>query len=343
MKKRVRKETPPAYHGTHTHVHPHVTILEVKDNQITEIPMTGVCPEHQEGRAMWYDVRGLTDNGLIQQIATHFGLHGTIVEDIFDVFQRPKVTEFEKALFLKASAHILEVQPLRLKSEQVSFYLDTSNVLSFQEDEADLYGDLRKKLHAQSARPRTITADYMLFLQLDSLADGYFDVLDAFELQIDQVESDLIVGGNLKHKTRIHLLKRELNLFLRSVLPLRESVGRIVRSVHLAIPSSNLVYFRDLHDHLSEIVDQAERLRDQLVSLYDLYQSEIAIRTNSVVQVLTIVSTIFIPLTFIVGVYGMNFDTMPELRWRFGYPTVMVFMLIASLLMIGYFKRKRWL
>jgi magnesium transporter len=320
-----------------------VHFLRYDATSIQELPAEIASPLIEAHKTNWFDVRGLADTVLVNRIGAHVNMHSLLIEDVLDIYQRPKVDEFEDALFVRATAYRFEDKIPKLHSEQLAFYLCPHTLVSFQEDIQDLYPEVRNRLKNIQSRLRLRGADYLLYVLLDELVDGYLQVLDTLEDQIALLESDIDRGSHARQKTRIYLFKRDISTLRRSVVPLREAVMRILRSGHPLLARENEMYYRDLYDHLNETVEQCDSFRDQLNSLHDLYNSEIGLKSNSIMRLLTIISTIFIPLTFIVGVYGMNFDHMPELHHPLGYFATWLVMLVIAGFMLLYFKRKLWL
>lgn len=291
----------------------------------------------------WYDVRGLHDADLITAIGQIFVVHPLSLEDTVDTFQRPKVDEYENQLFVTLKALSFSKEKKQLQTEHVSLLLGTDFILSFQEDSDDLFHSVRTRLEKSSGRIRKRQADYLLYALMDSIIDQYYLVLEALEDEMEALESDIIANANLGSRSMIYALRQELVDFRKMVFPLRELLKTILTLESEIIREPTMVYLRDLHDHVVQVLEINETYRDNLNGLQDLLLSELSFRTNGVMQVLTIVSTIFIPLTFLAGIYGMNFDYMPELDWRYGYFALLFVMLLVFIVMVFYFRKKKWL
>ncbi|GAB5552080.1 MAG: magnesium/cobalt transporter CorA [Saprospiraceae bacterium] len=291
----------------------------------------------------WYDVRGLHDAELITAIGQIFKVHPLSLEDTVDTFQRPKVDEYEAQIFVTLKALSFSKAKKQLHTEHISLLLGSDFILSFQEDADDLFHSVRTRLEKSSGRIRKRKADYLLYALMDSIVDQYYLVLEALEDEMEALEADIIAHADLSSRSTIYALRQELVDFRKMVFPLRELLKTILTLENEIIQEPTMVYLRDLHDHVVQVLEINETYRDNLNGLQDLLLSELSFRTNSVMQVLTIVSTIFIPLTFLAGIYGMNFDHMPELHWRYGYFALLGVMLLVFVVMVIYFRRKKWL
>jgi magnesium transporter len=229
------------------------------------------------------------------------------------------------------------------RTEQVSIILGSNYVISFQEDEGDVFGLIRERIRANRGRTRKMGADYLAYSLIDAIVDNYFMVLEKIGEQIEDIEDELVKNPTPEVLHTIHSLKRELIFLRKSVWPLREVISRLERWESPLIDKSIDIYLRDVYDHTIQVIDALETFRDMLSGMLDIYLSSISNRMNEVMKVLTIIATIFIPLTLITGIYGMNFRYMPELDSPWGYPMVFLVMLAVSAVMLMYFRRKKWL
>ncbi|MCB0707189.1 MAG: magnesium/cobalt transporter CorA [Saprospiraceae bacterium] len=291
----------------------------------------------------WYDVRGIHDKDLIEQIGTAFGMHPLVMEDILDPEQRPKIEEYEDGIFLILQALTFNQDTCTLETEQVSIYIGTNFIWSFQEKPTDLFSAVRERMRKEDSRIRKRSSDYLAYALMDSVVDHYFLVLDEIELAIANLEAAILEDPNSQVKADVHSLKLQGVWMRKTITPLREAVGQFSRSDHPLIQSETQIYLRDLYDHVIQIMDLNETYRDVISGLYELYQSELGMKMNNIMKTLTIISTIFIPLGFLAGVYGMNFDVMPELRNPNGY---MIWWAVVTTLVIGMlfiFRRQKWL
>ena len=291
----------------------------------------------------WYDIRGLHDTRLIETLGKTFEIHPLIQEDIVDTDQRPKFEEYEKGLFLVIRALSFEKNQEKMNVEHVTIYFKKGLVVTFQETESDLFESVRKRLQARSGKIRTRGADYLVYALADVLVDQYYFMLEDLEEVISRLEEELLDSSDDTMRERIHHIKRTLIGARKSITPLREAVNRFAKSENEIILEGTKVFLRDLYDHTIQVMDMVENYRDMLNGLQDLHLSEISYKMNQVMQVLTIITTVFVPLSFLVGLYGMNFDNMPELHYKYGYFMLWGFMLIIALGLLAWFRRKRWL
>ena len=295
----------------------------------------------------WIHFQGQTQAEALKRIGELFDLHALAMEDVLNRGQRPKVEEYEGQLF------VILAMPTDLEGsaavEQVSIFLGEKFVISFHNGWHDPFEPLRTRLEKHSGRFRSQKADYLLYTLLDLVIDQGFPVLEMFGEQIEALENELLDSPNKQTLEKIHEIKRELLLLRRMLWPQRDVLNYLMRGDQKLISDSTLLYLRDCYDHSVHIIDLLENYRDMTASMLDVYLSSVSHRLNEVMQLLTIIATIFIPLTFIVGVYGMNFHnpdspwSMPELSWYYGYPLVWIIMIVVVIGMLAYFKRKEWL
>ncbi len=290
----------------------------------------------------WVDVGGVHKMDILESFGKQFQLHPLLLEDIANTDQRPKLDDYETCLFLVMK--MLSVTDRQdTVVEQVSLVLGRNFVLSFQENGTDVFTPVRDHLRGGKGRLRQSGADYLLYALVDAIVDQYFAVLEVLGEKIEVLQ-DLVVSDPKPETLRqIHALKRQLLFLRRAVWPLREATNNLSRSECPFLQESTKVFFRDVYDHVVQIVDTIETLREMVSASLDIYLSSISYRLNAVMKVLTIITTIFMPLTFIVGIYGMNFEHMPELKWEWGYPLVLGVMVVIAIAMLGFFMRKKWI
>ncbi len=312
--------------------------LEEKDLDNESLPEFEL-PE--EDYVKWYDFRGLHDTELLQKSGQVYQLHPLVMEDVADVNQRPKMDEYRDHILIQFKA--LSLKEGLVNTEQVSVIFGKNYVLSFQEDGEDLFEKVRERLTLKSGRFRTRKADYLAYVLIDAIVDHYFFVLDTLEEVIEDLEQNLLEEASPQAKNEIFSLKREVSTIRRSVMPLREVLLKFSKMEHPLIDKDTPVFLRDLQDNLNQVIEMTESNREMLLSLQELLISQIELETNNVVQLLTIVSTIFIPLSFLAGLYGMNFANMPELEYRYGYFILLGVMVMIAGGLLLYFRRKRWL
>lgn len=300
-------------------------------------------PVKDSGEITWINVEGLHDLELIKHFGACYNLHSLVMEDIVNTTQRPKIEDYGEYIFIVIRM-IRFKEDQSIETEQVSMILGPGYLLSFQEGiEGDLFEPIRERIRTGRGRLRSLGADYLAYGLIDAIVDGCFTVLEGMGETVEDLEEELAEGPTQQILKRIINLKREIIFIRKSVWPLREVIGALERGESDLISDTSRIYFRDIYDHTIQVIDGVETFRDLLSGMLDLYMSSISNRTNEVMKFLTIVGTIFLPLTFLVGVYGMNFKHMPELEWRNGYFGLWAFMVVLAVAMILYFKRKRWL
>jgi len=295
---------------------------------------------------IWINVDGLHEVELISALCAGFGIHPLTVEDLLNTQQRPKIDFFENYVFFAIRMH--EAGDIRsgrgedILVEQVSIIFGQNFVLSFQEKAGDVFEPVRERIRKGNGLIRKDGADYLAYSLLDTATDNFFKVLEALDEKISSLEEGLASSPTPETFRGIHYARREILYFLKSVRPLREVAYRLEQAQTPLIKKSTAIYFRDIYDHTIQIIDSVETLRDIITGLMDVYLSATSNRLNEIIKVLTIVGTIFIPLTFITSLYGMNFRFMPELYTRWAYPAVLILMFLLALSMLFYFKKKKW-
>ncbi len=291
----------------------------------------------------WLNIDGVHRTDILERIGTVFSLHPLLVEDIANTEQRPKAEDFENRLFTVMKMLTYDRARHRIEAEQVSIVIGERTVLSFQERVGDIFDPIRNRIREGKGKIRKMGADYLAYSLVDAIVDNYFVVLEGVGDRLETLEDEVLSAPEPRTMQRIHDLKREM-LFLRKVIwPLRETISGLERAESPLITKATALYFRDVYDHCVQVMDAMETFRDMASGLLDTYLSTLSNRMNEVMKVLTVIATTFIPLTFIAGVYGMNFRYMPELQWKFGYPAVLLVMLGIVAAMLVYFKKRRWL
>ncbi|RMD82269.1 MAG: magnesium and cobalt transport protein CorA [Lentisphaerae bacterium] len=291
----------------------------------------------------WINITGLHDVEVIEAIGQAYGIHPLVIEDILHLGQRPKIEFFDGYIFTVIKMIRVEEETGALDVEQVSLILGPSFVMTFQEKEGDVLDPLRKRIHEGKGRIRKSGADYLFYAIIDIIVDNYFVVLDHLAENLDELEEQVISSVDLSVLNTLHKIRRELIRLRKNIGPMREELAVLYREEDILITDNTLPYFHDLHDHIIRIIENLDTMRELVSGLRELYLSGVSTRTNEIMKVLTLVGTLFIPLTFIVGVYGMNFTYMPELKWRWGYPLVWFIMLLIAAGMIRYFRKKNWI
>jgi magnesium transporter len=288
----------------------------------------------------WVNLDGLEDQTIITAIAEHFGLHSLLLEDIIREHQ-PKAEEFDDYLFFTLKM-LHRIEDNKIDYEQISFVLGKDYLLSFQELEGDLFGLFRERIRLDQGRVRKKGADYLLYRLIDIIVDNYYTVLDNIGEQIESIEDAVYRNPSEKEFQRIQQLKKELIYLRKALYPLRDALSKLIKDESGFILSENVRFFSDVYDHVVHLIDSLDTYKDLTSSLMDIHINTLNTRMNEIIKVLTIASTIFMPLTFIVGVYGMNFEFMPELHSKWGYPVVWGVMILMTVSMVGYFKYRKW-
>jgi len=323
---------------------PNVTLIQYNASEIREEHLKNEKPTLMPGDYIsWFDVRGVHDIALVERIGKRFDIHPLILEDVLDTQQRPKFEEYKNGIYLTIRALSLEEEKMDIHTEQISIYLGKDFVVSFQENDDDLFVAVRNRLNNSEGNVREKGADFLAYILLDTIVDNYYLILDKMEQFIENLEEEILSDFDEKTKAKIHLLKLETLTIRKAISPLKDAISKFSKTEHSLIDDSSKIFIRDLYDHTNQIMDMTESGRDMLNHLYDLYQAELSHKMNNIMKVLTVISTVFIPLTFLTGLYGMNFTNMPELQWRYGYFVLLAMMLLISFVLIVYFKKKKWL
>jgi magnesium transporter len=291
----------------------------------------------------WVNVNGLHDVEIIEKLGKSFDLHPLVLEDIVHTGQRAKVDDYENYEFIVLRMLSYNEEMGQIGDEQVSFILGPTWLLSFQEHEGDVFDSVRRRLRSGKGRIRKAGADYLAYALLDAVIDHYFVVLEKLGDRVESVGEEVAENPRPDDLEEIRHLKRELLFLRKSVWPLREVLSGLQRGESPLFEENTLVYLRDVYDHAVQVIDTVENFRDMTGGILDVYHSSLSNRMNEVMKVLTIIATIFIPLSFVAGLYGMNFLHMPELKWRFGYPVALGLMAAVAGGMLFYFRRKKWL
>lgn len=289
----------------------------------------------------WVNLDGLSNMAIVEKLQTHFSLHSLLVEDILND-QRPKAEEYEDYLFVTLKM-LYRIDGTEVDYEQISFVLGNNYLLTFQEKEGDLFDAFRERIRQDQGRVRKKKADYLMYRLIDITVENYYNVLDSIGEHIDEIESTIRLDTSDETFQKIQNIKKELIYLHKALYPLRDALGKVLKDESDFIQEENVPYFSDVYDHVIHLIDSLDTYRDLTSGLTDQYINIQNSKLNDVIRLLTIISTIFIPLTFIVGVYGMNFEYFPELNWKYGYATIWAVMITIAAGMVGYFRYKRWL
>lgn len=323
-----------------------IRLIDYDEKQLQEKDLKTIeeCfPCKDEPTVSWINIDGVHEVEAIEKVGRHFNIHPLVLEDIVNTGHRPKAEDFEDYVYIVLKMLYYDEEENQVRSEQVSLILGSSYLISFQEKEGDVFDAVRERIRKGKGRIRQAGADYLAYALMDAIVDQYFLIMEIFGEKIEALEEELVENPRARILETIHTVKREMIYFRKQVWPLREIIGGLTRGEYSFISESTAVYLRDVYDHTIQVIDTLESMRDVLGGMLDLYLSTISYKMNEVMKVLTIIATIFIPLTFIAGIYGMNFKYMPELEWHWGYFMVWGIMVIVMAAMVVYFKKRTWL
>jgi magnesium transporter len=323
-----------------------ITIMRYSPSKIDENVANNIdeCfPIRDEGFVTWINVDGVHDTEIIRKIGDYLELHPLVQEDIVNTDQRPKMEDFTTYIYTVLRMLSYNERADTIDSEQMSLILGKNYVISFQEREGDIFNPIRDRIRKNKTKTRKMGADYLAYSLLDAIVDSYFVILEKLGEKVEYLEDELVVNPGQETVKSIHILKREMIFLRKSVWPLREVVSGLRRGESQLIKKTTNLYLGDVYDHTIQVIDTIETLRDMLTGMLDIYLSSISNRMNEVMKVLTVMATIFIPITFIASLYGMNFRYMSELDSPLGYPAVLVLMAVIALGLTVYFHRKKWL
>jgi len=336
----------PVYVGERKDEKVKISMIDYDETQYQEKEIEKIeeCfPSKDTPIVTWINIDGIHQVDIIEKIGKYFELHPLIMEDICNTDQRPKMEDFGHYIFVVLKMLYYDEEEHEIKGEQVSLILGENFVISFQEREGDIFNPIRERIKNAKGRIRKMGADYLAYALLDAIVDNYFTILEKLGERIEEMEERLVSDPKPETLQEIHRLKREMIFLRKSVWPLREVINSLERGESSLIHKTSRIYLRDVYDHTIQVIDTVETFRDMLSGMHDTYLSSISNRMNEIMKVLTIIATIFIPLTFIAGVYGMNFKFMPELEWRWAYFLVWVVIAVVAISMIVFFKRRKWL
>jgi magnesium transporter len=323
-----------------------ITVIDYDEDQVQEKQVETVdeCFSFKDRPTVtWINVNGIHDVKIIEKLGEHFGLHTLVLEDIMHIGQRPKIEDFENLLFVVIRMLRFDEETGQVAAEQVSLVLGEGFVISFQEREGDVFEPIRQRIREAKGRIRRKGSDHLAYALLDTIVDNYFIILERLGQRIEEIETTLVGEPTPESLQVIHGLRTEMVFLRQSIWPLREVIGSLERGESPLVQESTQIFLRDLYDHTIQVIETTESFREMVGGLRDTYLSSISNRMNEVMKVLTIIATIFIPLTFIAGIYGMNFSYMPELQWRSGYFLALSVMVVVAAAMGVYFRRKKWL
>ena len=323
-----------------------ITLLDYDEKKCEEMEIKKVeeaLPFKEKPTITWVNIDGLHDVSILEKFGEYFNLHPLLLEDILNTDQRPKIDDFEKHLYIVLKMLNYNEERGSVIIEQVSLILGENYVLSFQERPEDIFDPIRERIKGKKGKIRSYGADHLFYALIDVIIDNYFLILERLSERIEFLEEEVVSSPGTETIQTIHSLKTNIIFIRKAVWPLRELISRLERGGSVLVRPETEKYIRDVYDHTIQVIDTVETLRDIVSGMLDIYLSSISNKMNEVMKVLTIIATIVIPMTVISGIYGMNFQSMPELAWPFGYPMALLLMLSVAIIMISYFWRKGWL
>jgi magnesium transporter len=323
-----------------------ITVFDYDSERYEEKELKSIeeCfPYKDRPTVTWINIAGIHQVDIMEKIGTHFGIHPLIMEDILNTRQRPKMDDLEDYVYVVLKMLTYNEENDEIDVEQISIVLGQNFVISFQEKEGDVFEPIRERIRKNKGRIRKMGADYLAYTLLDSVVDNYFTILEKIGERIEFLEEELVENPSTQTLQEIHRLKREMIFLRKSTWPLREVISGLERGESSLIKETTGIYLRDVYDHTIQVIDTVETFRDMISGMLDIYLSSISNKMNEVMKVLTIIATIFIPLTFLAGIYGMNFRYMPELEWHGGYFAILFLMVIIGIGLVIYFRKKKWI
>ena len=323
-----------------------ITVLDYDAEHVEERTIQAVdelAPYVGKPTATWIDVVGIHEPDVIEQIGSRFQIHPLMMEDIMNTTQRPKIDDLGKYICLILKVIAFDESSADLRVEQLSLVFSHDFVLSFQESDSGIFRPLRDRIQNSRGRVRRMGTDYLVYCLMDAVVDHYFVVMERMGEKLDSLEDEVVSNPKREILRDVQRLRDEILVVRRAVWPLREVISMLERADSPLVDRTTAIYFRDVYEHTIQVMDTVDTYRDILSGMFDIYLSSVSNRLNEVIKVLTIIATVFMPLTFLAGVYGMNFEHMPELKWRYGYVLIWGVMIVIALAMLAYFRRRKWI
>ena len=323
-----------------------ISLIDYDETQFQHqesVTVEEAVPFKEKPTVTWLTVTGLHEVKIVEEIGKAFNIHPLLLEDIVHTGQRPKLEDFGDYLFFVLKMLTYDEDTSEVLAEQVSLILGPNFVISFQENEGDVFNPVRERIRNSKGRIRKLGSDYLAYALIDAIVDNYFVILEHFGEKIEVLQEEVLSQPGPDTLQLIQATKRDMIFLRKSVWPLREAISVLYRGESSLITDGVIPYLRDVYDHTIQVIDSIETSRDMISGTLDVYLSSVSNKMNEVMKVLTIIATIFIPITFIAGVFGMNFKYMPELEWRWAYPIVWLVMLTAGISMLIGFRRRKWL
>ena len=321
---------------------PNISVTDYCSDNLAQYTVSSLesLKKLEQGSIRWIDIDSSCDKGICSQLEKLYNIHPIVLDNISEKKQRPKLEDYEDFLF--AIATMIYKKEEMLVAEGITFLIGNDYVISIGDVDGDVFDKVRKEINTPKSHIRKSGSDYLFYRLLDAITDGYFEVLYEQLERIDVLEEEVIKNATNELLSQIRELKSDIQLVSKSIIPFKESRSMLINKPSKFISLSVIPYMNDLYDHIKEAIDLSEANREMLVDLMELFYTSTINKLNEIIKVLTIISTIFIPLTFIVGVYGMNFKFIPEFGFRWAYPVLWGIMILITGLMIYYFKKKRW-
>jgi magnesium transporter len=333
------------YTGEKPEIETKVSIIDYNNENFNVEEIKKIVPNLYnipKSKVRWINVSGLSNVKLIEDLGQLFKLHPLVLEDILNTDQRPKYENYEDYLFIVVKTLLFNDKPEIFEHDQISFILGADFLISFQEQESDIFQPIIQRIQQKKGRIRTMGPDYLLYTLIDVITDNYFILLETFPEIIELVEEELISDPRSATLQRIYDLKKKTIDVRKLLWPMREVINKLQREKTKFINEELQIYLRDIYDHIFLITELLENYRDIIFGMLDMYLSSMSYKMNDIMKVLTIISTIFIPISFLAGFYGMNFQYMPEFSNIFAYPILIIVMIIISIVLLYFFKRKKW-
>lgn len=317
--------------------------MDIIVNENYRVELIDDIPATTEDLNQWYRIIGLHELDLIKKFGDRYRIHPLVLEDIVDVNQRPKFEEYEDGIYFVLNTIDYDEEYDRVDIEVVSIYFGSEYILSFQESDQAIFSEVKSRITQKKGRIVSRGVDYLAYALIDSIIDKYFIVLEQFEDDIEDLELEIMSDPNDSTKQKFHHYKSELIKIKKSIHPLLEAIDRFTESKHALVNKNTKLFLRDAHDHVRQNLEKIEITKEKITALQELHNSEVSYKMNKAMQFLAVVTTIFVPLSFLTGIYGMNFEHMPELHYKYGFRILLAFMAIIIISLIIYFKRKKWL
>ena len=334
------------YVGDRKHEKVKITVIDYDARNFEEREVASIedCLSYKEKDTVtWINISGIHKLEIIKSLGERFALHPLVLEDILNTDHRPKMEDFDDYLFLVLKMLHAPNEEESIEYEQISIILTPRVVISLQEYEGDIFDPVRERIRNAKGRIRKKGTDYLAYALLDIIVDYYFNIFERIGERVEELQEIVLSDPKSEVLKEIQELRQEMISLRKSIWPLREVINTLVRDDSPLISADVTVYLRDVYDHTIQVIDAIETFRDMISGMMDMYMSSVSNKMNEVMKVLTIIATIFIPMTFLAGIYGMNFKFMPELEWPWAYPLLWMVMIAVFLSMMAYFKRKRWL